>query len=160
MDESDLDKLLADLDQARARYGRVHGAEIPSWRLPLMPRRMKMRSLGLATIWMAFHAGLFVAGCVMVFINPLQNLGQALIVGSLFASGAMGAQLWALAFNDERRIERLTLGELYGYSNLAAAGAEVQRIVDLLKRQYPALDDVEIGRLPTEQIRSLAARPG
>lgn len=96
----------------------------------------------------------------MVFVDPLQNLGQALIVGSLFASGAMGAQLWALAFNDERRIERLTLGELYGYGDLAVAGAEMQKIVVLLKRHYPALDDVEISRLTIEQIRSLVTQRG
>jgi hypothetical protein len=108
---------------------------------------------------MAFHAVLFTTGCILIFLGPpVLNLGQALVVGSLFASGAMSAQLWALAYTTERKLEGLTLGELNGHARLAAIGAELQTLTAALQAKYPALEELEVSRLTVDQIRERAIK--
>jgi hypothetical protein len=91
-----------------------------------------------------FHGLLLVTGSVLSLTNRMHDLGIALVVGSLFAAGAFGAQVWAVTAERQRLIREATLGLPYFYGDLFERGDELRRATAVLERS----DDRTEDRLP------------
>lgn len=94
-----LAKAQADLD---AFYD-----DLTTYRFYLGPLRLKARfgSMRIARYLYGFHILTAVTGGILIFQHgPAGELGIALVVGTLFSAGALGAQLFMYQISKERAI--------------------------------------------------------
>jgi hypothetical protein len=79
--------------------------DLTTYRFYLGPLRLKARfgSMRLARYLYGFHLLTGVAGGILIFQRgPAAELGIALVVGTLFSAGALGAQLFMYQISKER----------------------------------------------------------
>jgi len=156
MSADELDAALEDLDQARRRYRAAFRRRTRNWALPLVP--IWLNAKGIAYLWIGLHLLFLVAGGTMTVIgDPVRDLGFALVVGSLFAGGALGAQVFGFAHERETQLRERTLGPLYFAEDLAELGAELSDATARV-RQLGRFDrdGVPLSWLEVHEIRDLA----
>jgi hypothetical protein len=129
MTDQETSELLKELRSASERYWTEFQRRTRNWRpVPFVPLWLNGRRIG--ALYMIFHLLLLVTGGAFVFAaEPLHDLGLALVVGALFALGAGGAQVWAVAQERQRTLRERTLGEGYFDGTLVDLGRDVLKVI-------------------------------
>jgi hypothetical protein len=157
----EIDREIRDLS---TRWGQARG------RLPLYI----ISPDTISTSYWIFLAVSFVVGIIFTFLKgTFSNLGVALVVGSLFAGGAVVGQVWSLAFQERQSLLEKALGD-ERTKNLEKLGEEfwesrkdIDHLLDnktrkklkkMLTSIYP--DPRKLCRASTGQLVRLRARPG
>lgn len=156
METDEREQALAELQAARRRYRRAFVRSTALWR-PLIPfTNIWINARGLAYLWTTAHLLAFVVGVVLSLVGePVRDLGFALVVGSLFASGALWGQLWAVAFQREKQLLERTVGPNFLHEDLDTLGAELRAAMDRVANLGGLSGDGQpISRMSIDQIRS------
>ena len=110
---SEIDQLKADLEAARNEIDREIGRLSTRWGLARSPFRLFIVSPDRINLsYWIFLAACLVGGIVCIFHKePLRTLGVSLVVGALFAGGAVVGQVWAFAFQERRDLLEKAFGD-------------------------------------------------
>jgi hypothetical protein len=127
--------LLDELRSASERYWAEYQRHTRNWRpLPFVPLWLNAGRIG--AVYIIFHLILLACGSALaISTGPLHDLGLALVVGSLFAIGAGGAQVWAVAQERQRTLRERTLGEDYFDGAVAELGHHLLEITAEIERR-------------------------
>jgi hypothetical protein len=106
-------QIAADLFAARKEIDREIKNLSMRWGMATGPRWLYMVNPSrISTLYWIFLAGCFAAGIVLPLLKgTLSNLGVSLIVGSLFAGGALIGQVWGFAFQERQSLLEKALGD-------------------------------------------------
>src|SRR4029077_20153657 len=134
---SEIDQLKADLEAARNEIDREIGRLSTRWGLARSPFRLFIVSPDRINLsYWIFLTACLVAGIVCIFHKePLRTLGVSLVVGALFAGGAVVGQVWAFAFQERRDLLEKAFGDerTKDLENLGEKFWELQKRIDNLQ---------------------------
>jgi hypothetical protein len=110
---SEIDQLKAERRAARKEIDREIGRLSTRWGLARSPFRLYIVSPDRINLsYWIFLTICLVAGIVCTFQKePVRTLGVSLVVGSLFAGGAVVGQVWAFAFQERHSLLEKALGD-------------------------------------------------
>jgi hypothetical protein len=138
---SEIDQLTAELaaiqkeidreiEHLSTRWGMVRG---PFTIYIVSPDRINM-------LYWIFLAICFVAGIVFTFLKgTFTSLGVSLVVGALFAGGALVGQVWGFAFQEKHDLTRKAYGDerTKDLENLGKKFWKLQERIDHLRDELP-----------------------
>ena len=122
---SEIDELHAELIATRDEIYREMGRLSPHWEMKVGPFPIYVVSpKAISLLYGAFLAVCFALGIWFTLLNgTLASLGVALIVGTLFAGGAVVAQIWSFSIQGELNLFEQAFGDerTSDLKNLASA---------------------------------------
>lgn len=110
---SEIDRLRAELIATQKDISREIKRLSVRWGLKVGPFPIFVSTVAsISLIYGIFLTACFATGIVFTFLGEtLASLGIALIIGALFAGGAIVAQVWAYAVQEQRDLYYTALGD-------------------------------------------------
>lgn len=136
---SEIDRLHAELIKTRKEINREIGQLSTHWGITVgsFPFYVSTTT-SIALLYGAFLVACFATGIAFTFLGEaLASLGIALIVGALFAGGAIVAQIWSFAVQEERDLFNEALGaeRTKDLQNLGVKLWQLQKRIDHLRNE-------------------------
>jgi hypothetical protein len=141
---AELRQSLEELQEINAEFDNEFGQLFSRWgfSLGLIKIDRPLNALFISQVFIVFDIVCFAAGVALAFVGgAFTTIGTALIVGALFSFGALVAQLWVTAFQDEINVHRTLDGEDH-----------LTRAKELRKRQTEIFQHIEnLNRLQSNE---------